>query len=152
MQAAHIINTVRKDSQRRRSLKSFLPNSVFAIQPSRYLIWIASLMSLHTVETSDHVQWDVYGTFCIVPTEDDARAMLTALKTSNQKWLVTGNNRTPARPLDVGLAPFDRSKWDVIVLHPQGFLPDGEPIAIAQGRYFQTPTSPPPQSPVKWTY
>ena len=55
--------------------------------------------------------------------------------------------------LQVGLAPFDRPKWDVIVLHPQGLLPDGETFPFSHGRYFQTQTSPPPQDPhVTWTY
>jgi len=53
----------------------------------------------------------------------------------------------------VGLAPFDRPKWDVIVLHPQGLLPDGETLPFACGRYFQTQTSPLPQNAlVTWTY
>jgi hypothetical protein len=55
--------------------------------------------------------------------------------------------------LQVRLAPFDRPKWDVIVLHPQGLLPDGETLPFASGRYFQTQTSPPPQNAlVTWTY
>ena len=55
--------------------------------------------------------------------------------------------------LQVGLAPFERPKWDVVVLHPQGLLPDGETLPIACGRYFQTQISPPPQNVlVTWTY
>jgi len=55
--------------------------------------------------------------------------------------------------LQVGLAPFDRPKWDVIILHPQGLLPDGKTLQFARGRYFQTQTSPPPQNAlVTWTY
>ena len=56
-----------------------------------------------TVEASYHVQWDLYGTFCIVPAEDDALAMLTALRTSNQQWIVNDIVDNPARPLDVRL-------------------------------------------------
>src|SRR6266567_901229 len=55
--------------------------------------------------------------------------------------------------LQVGLAPFDRPKWDIVVLHPRGLLPDGETLPIARGRYFQTQTSQPAQNaPVTWTY
>ena len=57
------------------------------------------------VEASYHVQWDLYGTFCIVPAVDDARAMLTALRTSNQQWIVNEFVDRPARPLDVRLLP-----------------------------------------------
>ena len=56
-----------------------------------------------TVEASYHVQWVLYGTFCIVPAEEDARAMLTALRTSNQQWIVNDIVDNPARPLDVRL-------------------------------------------------
>ena len=58
MQAAHIINTVRQDNQRKKNVvsasdssrthiltvtrKSFLPNSAFIIRPSKLLNWIAS--------------------------------------------------------------------------------------------------------------
>ena len=58
-----------------------------------------------TVEASYHVQWDLYGTFCIVPAVDDARAMLTALRISNQQWIVNEIVDRPARPLDVRLLP-----------------------------------------------
>lgn len=59
--------------------------------------------------------------------------------------------------LQVGLAPFDRPHWDVVVLHPQGLLPDGETLPFARDRYFQAQTPGPPQTPpqhtpVTWTY
>jgi len=57
------------------------------------------------VEANYHAQWDLYGTFCIVPAVDDARAMLTALRTSNQQWIVDEMDDRPARLLDVGLLP-----------------------------------------------
>lgn len=60
------------------------------------------------VEANYHVQWDLYGTFCIVPAVDDARAMLTALRISNQQWTVTVNEKIydrPVRPLDVRPLP-----------------------------------------------
>jgi len=55
--------------------------------------------------------------------------------------------------LQVGLAPFDRPKWDIVVLHTRGLLPDDETLPFAQGRYFQTQISEPPQTAsVTWTY
>jgi hypothetical protein len=63
------------------------------------------LIQSTTVEATYHVQWDLYGTFCIVPAVDDARAMLSALRTSNQKWIVDEYVDRPARPLDVRISP-----------------------------------------------
>ena len=55
--------------------------------------------------------------------------------------------------LQVGVALFDRPKWDVIVLHPQGLLPNGETLPFASSQYFQTQNSPPPQyACIMWTY
>ncbi|KIM37120.1 hypothetical protein M413DRAFT_278282 [Hebeloma cylindrosporum] len=149
MQAAHIINTVRKDDQRKWAVEELLTQQ--RLQASSYFE-LDSIINCILLEASYHVQWDVYGTFCIVPAEDDAQAMLAALKTSNQKWIVNEALPRPFRPLNVSLAPFYQPKWDVVVLHPQGFLPDGETLPFAEGRYFHTPTSPPPQNTVTWTY
>jgi hypothetical protein len=38
------------------------------------------------VEANLHVQWDLYGSFCFVPTEEDAINMLRELRTSNDIW------------------------------------------------------------------
>ena len=60
------------------------------------------------MEATYHRQWDFYGTFCIVPSVDDARAMLSALQTSNQQWTLLvdeGVIDKPARPLDVRILP-----------------------------------------------
>ena len=53
------------------------------------------------MEASLHTQWDLYGTFCFVPAEDDAIAMLAALRESNKIWKQTSYLSNPERPLDV---------------------------------------------------
>ncbi|CAA7269622.1 unnamed protein product [Cyclocybe aegerita] len=152
MQAAHIINTVREDDRRKANVEELLTQQ--RLHHSSFQTFdLDSIINGILLEATYHVQWDVYGTFCIVPAVDDARAMLSALRTSNQQWTVNEFNDRPARPLDVGVAPFDRPKWDVVILHPRGLLPDGETLPIAQGRYFETQTSSPPQNAqVTWTY
>jgi len=55
------------------------------------------------VEASLHVQWDLYGTFCIVPSESDSAAMLDALNRINDKWAKYDPIEGPTRPLDVCL-------------------------------------------------
>ena len=44
---------------------------------------------LLTTACSGSQQWDLYGTFCFVPTEEDAIiaiSMLHGLRTSNENW------------------------------------------------------------------
>lgn len=58
------------------------------------------------VEANLHTQWDLYGSFCFVPAEKDANAMLEALKTCNQQWQelfddFEPSGLTPTRPLNV---------------------------------------------------
>jgi len=53
------------------------------------------------VGSSLHVQWDRYGTFCFVPEESYASAMLGALHESNKKWTQLNPRLYPNRPLDV---------------------------------------------------
>lgn len=57
---------------------------------------------LFSVESNLHKQWNVFGTYCFVPTENDIIAMLDALRKGNQKWsqyILSCKNAT--RPLDV---------------------------------------------------
>ena len=61
---------------------------------------------MFVVEASFHTQWDLYGTFCFVPMEQDAMAMLDKLRTINETWKQMqrehGFGSVP-RPLDVCL-------------------------------------------------
>ncbi|KIM41710.1 hypothetical protein M413DRAFT_27302 [Hebeloma cylindrosporum] len=162
MQAAHIINTVRKDNQRKAVVEELLT------QQHLHHPTFANfdLDSVINVEANYHLQWDLYGTFALVPAMDDASAMLGALKASNKKWVATSQPKhhetspapryssfTPGLLLhpQVGLAPFD---------HPNGTLSSSirkasSPIARRfqlPSRYFQTSTSQRPQNAVTWTY
>jgi hypothetical protein len=61
------------------------------------------------VEASLHVQWDNYGTFCFVPTEDDCNAMLHELRTINASWQqvhIARNDQNTIRDLDVRFITF----------------------------------------------
>jgi len=55
------------------------------------------------VEANLHTQWDLYGSFCFVPAEDDAKAMAVALHRINEQWqkLWDASGVCPLRPLDV---------------------------------------------------
>jgi hypothetical protein len=58
------------------------------------------------VEASLHVQWVLYGTFCFVPAEKDANAMLHELHDSNAIWqqnqdTLAALHQDAIRPLDV---------------------------------------------------
>jgi hypothetical protein len=55
------------------------------------------------VEANLHVQWDLYGTFCIVSSESDSAAMLDALHKINDKWAKYDSIEGPTWPLDVCL-------------------------------------------------
>ncbi|KAJ3481693.1 hypothetical protein NLJ89_g12190 [Agrocybe chaxingu] len=100
MQAAHIISTVREDDRRKKNVEELLTQQ--RLHHSSFQTFdLDSIINGILLEATYHVQWDVYGTFCIVPAEDDARAMLSALRTSNQQWTVHEFNDRPARPLDV---------------------------------------------------
>ncbi len=51
------------------------------------------------MEAGLHVQWDLYGTFCIVPSFDDANPIFTALRDSNNERKEVGSDFE--RPLNV---------------------------------------------------
>lgn len=100
------------------------------------------------MEANLHTQWDLYGTFCFVPRETDAIAMLKELRTSNKTWMEMRHSAPQERilrPLDVcfliflSKPPFVRPYWEILVLYPHALLPDSQPLAIAQNRYlYQT--------------
>lgn len=53
------------------------------------------------MEATLHAHWDIYGTFCIVPSDSDANAMLEALRKINEDWAKHDASEGHVRPLDV---------------------------------------------------
>ncbi|KAF8816779.1 hypothetical protein BYT27DRAFT_7206940 [Phlegmacium glaucopus] len=99
MQAAHIIDTVRRDNRRKMNVEELLTQQRLH-HSSFQTFQLDSIINCILLEATYHVQWDLYGTFCIVPAVDDACAMLSALRTSNQKWIADEIVDRLARPLD----------------------------------------------------
>ncbi|CAA7268652.1 unnamed protein product [Cyclocybe aegerita] len=147
LQAAYIINTVRHNELRKQAVEAYLTQQ--RIQP---LFRLDNVSNAILLESSLHTQWDLYGTFCFVPAENDLLAMLESLKNSNEMWKQDAQDAV--RPLDVSKEPFCSPKWDVIVLHPYAMLPEGMPLAITQDRPFfdERSGSIPPFSHLNWTW
>ncbi|KAJ3517704.1 hypothetical protein NLJ89_g327 [Agrocybe chaxingu] len=124
LEAAHIISAVRHNDLRKLAVETYLTQQ--RIQP---LFRFDNAANAILLESSLHTQWDIYGTFCFIPAENDLVAMLESLKRSNEMW------RQDA-PDAVSKEPFYSPKWDIIVLHPHAMFPEGMPLAIAQDRTF----------------
>ncbi|KAF8972065.1 hypothetical protein BDZ97DRAFT_1783040 [Flammula alnicola] len=140
LQAARIINAVRNNVTLKREVEDYLTQQ--RLQPpsiGRFLL--DSTNNAILLESNLRIQWELYGTYCFVPAEDDANAMLDALRQSNEEW---GH---------VSKAPFHRPSWDVIVLHPHALLPEGLALGIAKDRSFYVTGQPaPPASQLTWTW
>ncbi|KAJ3501797.1 hypothetical protein NLJ89_g9180 [Agrocybe chaxingu] len=142
LQAAHIINAARKPNHQVRKMEvpTASTSGGFLLDgPSNAILCL-------------HLQWNTYGTFCFVPAEPDAKAILDALRQSDRDWKkhYEATHDFPVRPLDITAPPFDNPHWDVIILHPHALLPDGQPILISQTRTFYLPGQPVPEPGLSW--
>ncbi|CAA7267647.1 unnamed protein product [Cyclocybe aegerita] len=153
LQAAHIINAVRKSShQMRKEQVQQLLSRQRLHTPREASFLLDGPSNAILLEPGLHFQWDTYGTFCFVPAKPDADAILDALRRSNQDWqeLYKATRGIPARPLDITAPPFGNPHWDIIILHPHALLPDGQPILISQSRTFYLPGQPVPEPELSW--
>ncbi|KAG6376552.1 hypothetical protein JVT61DRAFT_1526 [Boletus reticuloceps] len=144
LQAARLVNTVRSNSE------DFLSQQRIH-DPSSFRFLLDSPTNAILLEASLHVHWDLYGTFCIVPSESDAEAMLDTLTVLNTEWAKYDPINAPVRPLDISQPPFANPRWDIVVLHPHALLPDRQPLVIARDRTFYVQGQPPPMSRLTWT-
>ncbi|KAF8972732.1 hypothetical protein BDZ97DRAFT_1782429 [Flammula alnicola] len=158
LQAAHIITAVRRNAERKRQVEAYLTQQRLH-PPMLDSFFLDSISNAILLEANLHTQWDLYGTFCFVPTEDDANAMLQELRTCNETWrqrqhTLAGSASVirAARPLDISKPPFSRPRWEIVVLHPHALLPDRQPLAIAQNRSLYVIGQPLPPTPSTWTF
>ncbi|KAF8337664.1 hypothetical protein F5887DRAFT_984264 [Amanita rubescens] len=153
LQAAHIINPVRRDPERKRLVVKDLLSRQKLQDPSVYKFLLDSPTNAILLEASLHVHWDIYGTFCIVPSDSDASAMLEALRKINEDWAKHDSSEGHVRPLDISQPPFAKPHWEIVVLHPHALLPDGQPLVIAQDRtLYRRGETAQPTSSITWTY
>ena len=76
------------------------------------------------MEATLHVHWDVYGTFCIVPSDSDASTMLEALCKINEDWAKHDASEGHVRPLDVCFYFVVPEASDGSSRYPNRLLPD----------------------------
>ncbi|KAF8436284.1 hypothetical protein L210DRAFT_3549265 [Boletus edulis BED1] len=150
LQAARLIKTVRSNTARKKEVEDFLSQQRIH-DPSSFRFLLDSPTNAILLEASLHVHWDRYGTFCIVPSESDAEAMLNTLTVLNTEWAKSDPINAPVRPLDISQPPFANPRWDIVVLHPHALLPDRQPLVIARDRTFYVQGQPPPMSRLTWT-
>ncbi|KAF5370995.1 hypothetical protein D9615_010021 [Tricholomella constricta] len=151
LQAARVINAVRKNPERKRQVEDLLSQQRLQ-DPSMLKFLLDSPTNAILLEATLHVHWGLYGTFCVVPSESDARAMLDALNKINEAWNQNASEGY-VRPLDISRPPFAKPHWDIVILHPHALLPDHQPLVIAQNPplYVQgQPIQPTPS--YDWTY
>ncbi|KAK2464039.1 hypothetical protein APHAL10511_003983 [Amanita phalloides] len=152
LQAAHIINAVRMNPERKKLVEDLLSQQKLQ-DPSVYKFLLDSPTNAILLEATLHVHWDLYGTFCIVPSDSDASAMLEALRKINEDWAKHDASEGHVRPLDISKPPFSRPHWEIVVLHPHALLPDRQPLVIAQDRtLYRQGEAALPMSSITWTY
>ncbi|CAA7266155.1 unnamed protein product [Cyclocybe aegerita] len=153
LQAAHIINAVQKSNYQMRKMRvEALLSQLRLHHPSQGWFLLDGPSNAILLEPGLRFQWDTYGTFCFEPAEPDAKAILHAMRQSNQDWRkrYEATRGAPVRPLDTTAPPFDHPHWDVVILHPHALLPDGQPILISQTRTFHLPGQPVPECGLSW--
>ncbi|KAF9472100.1 hypothetical protein BDN70DRAFT_887405 [Pholiota conissans] len=139
IEPAHILAPIRNDPVRKAEVEKFLTQQRFHCPQSKDFV-LDSVENTILLESSLHIQWRDYGTFCFVPAEHDAKAMLAALRESNTQWeyQVRRNCNDNIRPLDLSQPPFKQPHWDVLILR-HAFLPEGQKIAITRERDLLVP-------------
>ncbi|KAF9483676.1 hypothetical protein BDN70DRAFT_990208 [Pholiota conissans] len=141
LEVAHIFAPLRKDKAKKIEVEKFLTQQRFH-HPESHRFVLDSIENAMLLESNFNIQWRDYATFCFVPAESDAKAMLTSLHEINALWqMMTDRNpgKTCIRPLDVSQAPFNQPHWDVLLLRPDALLPENQVLLISLSRAFQKP-------------
>ncbi|KAF9472102.1 hypothetical protein BDN70DRAFT_819137 [Pholiota conissans] len=140
IEPAHILAPIRNDPVRKAEVEKFLTQQRFHCPQSKDFV-LDSVENTILLESNLHIQWRDYGAFCFVPAEHDAKVMLAALRESNVEWeyQVRRDCDDRIRPLDLSQPPFRKPHWDVLILRPNSFLPEGQMIAIANERDLLVP-------------
>ncbi|KAF9483677.1 hypothetical protein BDN70DRAFT_929026 [Pholiota conissans] len=154
IEPAHILAPVRNDKVRKDEVEKFLTQQRFHHPKSGRFI-LDSVENSILLESNLYIQWRDYATFCFVPAEADAKAMLTSLRKSNTLWqekVDCNPGKAIIRPLDMSQSPFNQPRWDVLLLYPHALLPDNQGLLISQRRTFYTPGETLHGDPAEWTF
>ncbi|THU81467.1 hypothetical protein K435DRAFT_873307 [Dendrothele bispora CBS 962.96] len=139
MQAAHIINTVRRKgkTEKNEQLKTFIQSYLTLLgfhkhndtkENDRFFLDHRPNLLLLTV--GEHYSLDFYGLIAFSPGECRLQELIHRLKEDNEKWEPqTRQHMEWQRNLDFSNgSPYDvyTIDWEVLVFYPQDFLADGE--------------------------
>ncbi|KAF9483678.1 hypothetical protein BDN70DRAFT_929027 [Pholiota conissans] len=137
LEPAHIFEPIRKDKVRKDEVEEFLTQQRFHNPQSKGFV-LDSVENTILLESSLHVQWRDYGTFCFVPAKEDAIEMPNSLHRSNALW----QEEAYRNPKHCLAAPFCPATLGCRPHFPHLLLPEFQTLAIAKDQPIHVPGGP----------